>query len=222
MTHQQTVRSIIRCVVKSTFSNLESVKVGAVDYRVLPNYDDKQGAAELLAFVDTSVNQLIQFMDNKYSDEVLATMSAPKRAIYEQIIRRLHSTYDQKNLEETVPSQPKVDVSYNIDKGQVLALCVRDYDTHEFQQKNDLLFVALHELSHSLNCDESAFQCGDSYGHGNMFWFIFKVLLENAEECGLYTKHNYRANPVNYCSMPITYSPLYDKSLSDNEFFSNR
>ncbi len=216
-------KSEIRGRVRSTFSNLETICVNDSCYKVLPENNDKYGSAEILYDVDKDVNKLVHYMNSKYTPTVLAGMSTQKCKLYSQIIRRLKKTYKSESLEETMPSKPKVDVSYNLSKGEVIALCLREYDTHKFHKKNDIMFVTLHELAHSLNCDESAFECGDeSYGHTSLFWFIFKVLLENATECGIYKKHDYRASPVNYCSMPVTYSPLYDASLNDSEFFGNK
>jgi len=213
----------MRTAVRSAFSNLETIEVDKCGYKVLPDYDNKKGAAEILHRVDKNITTLITYMQEKYTPLVLETMEPKKKRLYEQIVRRMETTYKPSSLEETVPDTPKVDVSYNISKGEVLALCLRDYKTHEFHQDNEIIFVTLHELAHSLNCDESSYQCGqESYGHTALFWFIFKVLLENAVECGIYSKRNYRSKSVNYCSMPITYSPLYDVSLKDSEFFSNR
>ncbi len=218
-----TFQSHIRRAVRSCFSNLEPVIVDGTPFNVLPEYNDKRGAAELLAIVDSDVKHLIRFMEDKYPPSVISSMPEEKKKLYGQIVRRLRSTYKTKSLEETLPEQPKVDVSYNLNKGEVVALCLRDFNTHSFHQKNDIMFVTLHELAHSLNCDESSYQCGsDSYGHTELFWFIFKVLLENAEECGIYKKSNYRESPINYCSMPVTYNPVFDESLSESQFFGSK
>lgn len=212
-----------RTAVRSGFTNLETVCVEDRCYKVMRDYNNKDRAAEILHVVDSDINKLIQHMSNKYSAEVLEAMPEGQRRLYSQIVRRLRNTYSTDSLEETLPSKPMVDVSYNLNKGEVVALCVRDYETHEFHKKNDITFVALHELAHSLNCDESSFQCGkESYGHTDIFWFIFRVLLENATECGVYERHDYHSTPITYCSMPVTYSPLYDDSLNANEFFRNR
>jgi hypothetical protein len=133
-----------------------------------------------------------------------------------KIKRRLSTTYKRDSLKENYPSKPKVDVSYNLNKGNTIALCLRNYENVEdFHEFNEIMFVSIHELAHSLNCDETSLLCGNSYGHDNMFWYIFKILLENAIECEAYKKKDYRDSPVQYCSMKITYSPLYDKSLDD-------
>lgn len=216
-------KSEIRRKVRSGFTNLETICVDDTCYKVLPENVDKKGSAEILHEVDKDIIKLMKHMDKKYTNDVLALMPKSKRNIYAQIVYRLKRTYKSESLEETMPTTPKIDVSYNLSKGEVIALCLREYDSHKFHEKNDIMFVALHELAHSLNCDDSKFECGDeSYGHTELFWFIFKVLLDNATECGIYVKHDYRASPINYCSMPVTYNPLYDKSLSDSEFFSNK
>lgn len=187
-------------------------------YRVLP-MDDKKQAAELLKYIDDNILILIKHINEKYTDIELEALPISKRNVLKKIKKRLNETYSSSSLKENYPSKPKIDVSYNLNKGESIALCLRDYSNEGFHNKNDIIFVALHELSHSLNCDEKAFNCGDSYGHDNAFWYIFKILLSEAIEINIYKDVNYNTNPINYCSMKITYSPLYDPSLYDKNYF---
>jgi hypothetical protein len=208
--------------------NTIPVDVEGVPYSVLanPNMSTKQASAELLRYVDESIIHLRNHIKAKYTDDYLSSLTpTPKAAVLAQIRRRVMA-YSSSSLVEHYPSKPTVDVSYNLDKGSKIAMCVRKWSgavdnssSVEYQKKNDILFVALHELAHSLNCDESAYQCGDSYGHDNMFWYIFKQLLDEASEAGIYQATNYAKSPVNYCSLDITYSPQFDPMLHDDMFF---
>jgi hypothetical protein len=207
------------------FDKTVYVEVEGKKYKVLEELNNKDNSANILNNVDKSIKDLIQFIENKYTDEYINSIDGKynqKKEILKQIKRRLKSTYSTNSLKENYPSQEKTDVSYNLNKGSTIALCLRNYKNPEnFHEYNEILFVALHEIAHSINCNEEALMCGNSYGHDNMFWYIFKILLEESVDAGIYNKKNYTDDPVNYCSMDITYNPLYDKTLTDKYFFKH-
>lgn len=68
------------------------------------------------------------------------------------------------------------DKSYTIDKKYVF-LCKKDKKTGDQYDKNQLVLVLIHEISHAL-CDE--------IGHTNKFDMIFEDLLEKATHKGIY------------------------------------
>jgi WLM domain len=214
---------ILMSLTKSGFfDRTVHVEVNSKKYPVIYNFDNKVQAAEILHEVDNNILRLKEFINNKFTEEYIETESKlfAKGDVLRKIKKRLNSTYTSGSLKENYPKVAKSDVSYNLNKGSTIALCLRDYeDSEQFHDFNEIMFVTLHELAHSLNCNENALMCGNSYGHDEMFWYIFKLLLENAIECGIYKKKNYRENPVDYCSMGITYSPLYDKTLEDKHFY---
>jgi hypothetical protein len=201
------------------FDKTVYVKVEGKNYKVLEEMKNKNNSADILNSIDKSINNIINFIDNKYTDDYINSLDSMqygdrKKKILKQIKKRVKSTYSSDSLKENYPAKEKVDVSYNLNKGSTIALCLRNYDNPEtFHEYNEILFVSLHELAHSLNCNESSFMCGNTYGHDDTFWYIFKVILQDAVDIGIYSKKNYRSNPVNYCSMNITYSPLYDKTI---------
>jgi len=204
------------------FDRTVDVVIEGSSYRVIENMPDKEEAARRLRQVDIYLNKLINHINNKFTDDYIYSqdlVNKGKGDVLRKIKRRLASTYKSNSLKENFPSTPKIDVSYNLNKGETIAMCLRDYENeNQFHDINEVLFVAVHELAHSLNCDESSILCGNSYGHDDMFWYIFKILLENAQEANIYVKKNYKKNPVDYCSMNITYSPLYDETLHDKHF----
>lgn len=180
---------------------------------------DKQPAADMLTWVDGTVKAIRDHIDSKYTETYLSQLHPKKAAIARQIKKRLHSNYKTSSIVEHMPAEPGVDVSYNMDKGDKLAMCVREWGSSEkIHKPGDVLFVALHEVAHSLNCDESSYQCGDSYGHDDMFWYIFKQLLDEATEIGVYSPVNYAKTPIKYCSLDITYSPQFDHAMKDEQF----
>ena len=207
------------------FDKTINVNIEGKNYKVLENMKNNTHSATILHNIDKSINKLIQHIDNKYTDDFIISIgnNKEKQKILKQIKKRLKSTYSPDSLKENYPLKEKIDVSYNLNKGSTIALCLRNYETpEEFHEYNEILFVAIHEIAHSINCNENVIMCGNSYGHDNMFWYIFKILLEEAVEAGLYSKKNYTDKPVNYCSMEISYNPLYDKTLFDKYFFNKK
>ncbi len=84
--------------------------------------------------------------------------------------------------------------SYSINKGEELVFCIRSKTTGKLHNINLLMYVAVHELAHTA-CPET--------GHGELFNYIFKFLLQRAIERNLYYYENYSKNPVEYCGMKL-------------------
>lgn len=80
------------------------------------------------------------------------------------------------------------DKSYTLDKKEIF-LCLRD-EYNNYYDENFLTYVALHEYAHVL-CDE--------IGHTNKFHNIFKQLLNEAIDEGLYDPSKPIIN--NYCQL---------------------
>jgi hypothetical protein len=178
-------------------------------FKVLKDKANYNDAAEILYNVDNNIITLINKMTKKYHDNKL-NLSPKKYKIVKSIIHKTQKNYKSHSLKENFPSTPGKDVSFNINKGDHISLCLRDFNNPKnFHEFNDIMFVAIHELAHS---------CTKSYAHTDEFWYNFKFLLENAIEFGIYKFVNYNKYPVNYCSMAITYTPLIDPSYSDEVY----
>ena len=182
-------------------------------YQVLDN-NNSENAANILSKIDDKLTNLINFIIKKYQNiDNMNNIPLKKKNIIKVIIKRLRKTYNSDSLKENFPETSGKEVSYNLNKGNTISLCLRNFtNPDEFHQFNDILFVSIHELAHS---------CNISYGHDTSFWYIFRFLLENAIEANIYTNVNYRKNNVNYCSMKITYNPIFDKTL-DDEYYLNK
>ena len=196
-------------IILDTFINYN---VNGKIYKVLDNNENSDIAAQILHKVDNNLLLLIDYINNKYQNiDTMDNINPRKKKIINKILKRLNVRYKSESLKENFPSKPGKDVSYNLDKGHIISLCLRNFtNPNEFHQFNDIMFVSIHELAHS---------CNESYGHDTSFWYIFRFLLENAIECNIYTNIDYKHNPVKYCSMKITYNPILDNSLDDNHYF---
>jgi hypothetical protein len=89
--------------------------------------------------------------------------------------------------------------SYTVNKGELIALCIRNKEDKDFHDWNTLLFVLIHELGHVASI---------TTGHNEEFLRNFRWLLERANEAGLYTPVDYTKSPITYCGVRVTNNPM--------------
>ena len=168
--------------VKSTFDNQEYL---------VRNADDKEKAAILLSDLNNRLKKLIE----KVKQEGEEGKCDEQR---QKDIKRLHKNYREENISESSPGNKFT--SYSINKGEKIVFCLRSKDEEQkLIDINTIVFVAIHELSHLMTKD---------IGHTPRFWDNMKYLLEHGIAISIYNKEDYSINPVDYCGMKITGSPL--------------
>jgi hypothetical protein len=96
-------------------------------------------------------------------------------------------------MEETAEGKDEENVAYTKNKKN-LAICI-----DPLNDKNTLMYVALHELIHVIITGE---------GHTNEFWHTFDYVIKEAIHLKVYVNHNYHKNPVKFCGITISNSPL--------------
>ncbi len=170
-------------------------------YNVVDKYSDREKASELLAQLNLFCLKLMKHLRNKYIWNY-----HPNRHGRE-ISEFLLSNYNPDGIIENAPSS-SVNTSYVDDKGRVFAICLREKISglNKFQNIRDLEFVVIHEMCHMAT---------ETYGHEKDFWTHFKFLLKEAEDAGLHKPEDYRADPMNYCSLMVDYNPYHDTQLRD-------
>ncbi len=168
-------------------------------YRVHGQHHNPGAAANTLAELNGRTVELLRHLRRKYTNN---TVSPARAAATERLLR----LYNPDNLAENSPHDPDGDTSYTIDKGAIVALCLRAGDGQQLHDTETLTFVSFHELAHIAIEDMD---------HPPRFWQTFKFLLEEAHEAGLTRAVDYGVTPVTYCGgrMEINYNPLYDVSL---------
>jgi hypothetical protein len=151
---------------------------------LVQNLPDKQEAANLLSKLKKNLQEII--------DELKQTQHNPP---YE----RLYANFNPDVFEENDITASTT--SYSENKGQKIIVCMRDKtkEPYPFIDENTIMFVLLHELSHLMT---------ESIGHTPEFWNNFRMLLQDCIKNGKYTPVNYTQNPVEYCGMTISDSPL--------------
>ena len=145
-----------------------------------------QLVADLLAEITQNMKKLVVYLGEKY----------PTR----ENVKRLVKNFNPRKISETLPTSKYT--AYSENKGEKLAFCATTTKTgNKLIDKNTLMFVALHELSHIAT---------KSIGHTTEFWQNFKFLIENAKNIGIYKPVDYKKDPKEYCGMTISDSPYYD------------
>ena len=182
--------------------------VDGLRYRVHLVHKNSDAAADTMAELNRRSVELMRYLRDKYLRGPRAGLS-PARS---RAVERLLGLYNPDNLAENSPRDPEGDTSYTIDKGAILALCLReknparkgDASSHDIHDLNTLTFVTLHELTHIAIED---------LDHPPRFWEAFKFILQDAVAAGLLKPVNYERSPTVYCGMDIDYNPLYDREL---------
>lgn len=147
---------------------------------------DKQEACELISGVRGKLDKLVKH----YKDDPSA-MGDPRVKV---LVERFNpaSMYEN-NIDAD-------STSYSENKGEKIVVCVRDKaPPHKLVDENVVTFVLLHEMAHLMTT---------TIGHTPEFWTNFKRILHDASSIQIYTPQNYAKNPVDYCGMQITDSPL--------------
>jgi hypothetical protein len=141
--------------------------------------------ADEIARVEKYIDRLITYLDNKYQ-------SGRDRRV-DRLVNRLHNI----RLEES-PFEHDTS-SYTLNKGELIAVCLRNKEDKGFHDFELLKFVIIHELAHVASV---------STGHNQEFIDNFKWLLQEAHDAGMYHPVDYSKNPVTYCGVDVTNNPM--------------
>jgi predicted metal-dependent hydrolase len=145
-----------------------------------------QLVADLLATTTQNMSSLVKYLGEKFPDR--------------ENVKRLKKNFNPTKVKEILPTSKFT--AYSENKGEKLAFCTTTTKKgSKLIDKNTLMFVALHELSHIAT---------KSVGHTTEFWENFKFLIQNAEKINIYKPQNYKEKPKKYCGMTISDSPYYD------------
>ncbi|GFR88336.1 metal-dependent hydrolase [Elysia marginata] len=205
----RTVRKRTKTNSRFSLESTREVRAGdGLKYRVHTSHKNADSAADTMAELNRRAIELIRHLRDKY----LRGPAAGRSSARKKAVSRLLERYNPDSLAENSPCDPGGDTSFTIDKGAILALCLREKDpaqsgdpaAHDIHSLNTLAFVLVHELTHIAIKDS---------GHPPRYWQAFKFILEEAVETGFLEKVDYGRHPVQYCGETIEYSPLFDHSV---------
>lgn len=204
-------------------------------YNVHNLHQNKEGAAKLMETITNRVDILMNHLLEKYGNARFNSIDPDKsnridvipsiisgndfiegatdkeianKEYMEERVMQLFERYNKEAIYEISPLNKANLTSYTENKGEQLVLCLREKKAvngeNRLHDPNTMMFVVCHELTHIMN---------DAWGHETEFWELFKTMLENAIECGVYSPVNYRLYPINYCGLELNYNPLFDVTL---------
>jgi len=182
------ISAMLLSIIYIHFENKKSdvnYVVSTVDNRkyLVQNHLDKQQAADNLATIRKNLILLVQELKKKNQHNV--------------DVERMVNNFNPDNITESTKNNKYT--SYSINKGEKIVFCLRSRDdTNKLVDLNIMMFVALHELAHTMT---------KSIGHTEEFWNNFRILLRNARNLGIYERVDYDKNPVDYCGTKITNDP---------------
>jgi len=146
-----------------------------------------QEATSLLALIRDNSQQVVESIYKEHGDN--------------SFVKRLKERFNPSTFQETLPTS--IHTAYSENKGERMAFCLnkKKNNNEELIDKNTLMFVALHELTHIGTQD---------IGHTDTYWSNFKFVLEHAVKERFYIPVDYKTNPAPYCGMTISDNPYYD------------
>ena len=167
-------------------------------YCIAVDNDQKESSANLLALINQRV---VKFMKNVRAKYLVNKMGS---AYQQKLIYNIIHKYNPDNIVENSPYRDTNDTSYTVDKGSILALCIRNNPDGSLVELNTMMFVVLHELAHTAINDTS---------HTPEFWKAFSFILEEAISMGgVYHSVDYSKHPTFYCNMTINSTPIGPKN----------
>jgi hypothetical protein len=189
--------------IKYTISRVKLVKsdIDQQYYQVHTDHRNLHHAADMMATVNAKLVQLQKYLTQKY------LRSGYPGVNYKgfEIAQRLSTMYSFKNLVENSPHNASGNTSYTIGKGDVIALCIREKsDAAYMHEVHTVTFVAIHELAHIAT---------KLLHHPDGFWVVFRFLLTECENAGIYRSTDYSRYPQIYCGMRIDYNPMFDATI---------
>jgi hypothetical protein len=143
---------------------------------------DKLDAANKLAHISASLTKLVEYVyKNDKSREG---------------VQQLKDKFNSRNITENTPGGQYT--AYSVNKGEQLAICLRNIKDNTFINDNLIYFVSIHEMAHVMT---------DEVGHTPKFWDNMAYLLGQANQLGFYTPEDYKKNPQMYCGQEINSTP---------------
>ena len=180
---------ILYCII-DTYQSYEALEmkkstINGKTYGIQEMLPNSHKTADKIAKIELFIDKFINSLHKKYPEG--------KDERIDRLISRLHNI----KLEES-PFIHNTS-SYTLNKGELIAMCVRHKETKDFHDFELLKFVIIHELAHVASI---------STGHNEEFLINFKWLLKEAHDVGLYNPVDYSKNPITYCGVDVTNNPM--------------
>ena len=188
------------------------IDVQGRSWSVIDSYDNSTEAAEMLSRLHVRMIKFMRALKVKYhideTDDIIAAEGDAHFVGSSDAQKIVDSLLDNYNPDVFYENDPRYssDTSYTINKGDSMYVCLRKKNQPNLLEDEELVFfVMLHECAHIGNYN--------GWGHDDRFWTVFKFLLHEATEAGVYKPIDYGKRPQDYCGLNVYYQPLNDKTL---------
>lgn len=175
---------VCRAAITEAFLSMRHSPLTGKSYGVHEHLPDHHKTADVIGRLDQFIEKLVGYVQQADPSDERTT----------RLLDRLTETRIEESPWEHGTS------SYTLNKGELIAFCVRDKDNQDFHDYNTLLFVVIHELAHVASVTK---------GHNEEFMTNFRWLLKHARTSGLYQPVDYSKNPMTYCGVKVTNNPLF-------------
>tara|TARA_B100001248_G_C27291640_1_gene412748 strand:- start:319 stop:897 length:579 start_codon:yes stop_codon:yes gene_type:complete len=164
----------------AVFTHVKSTVDGKL--YLVRKFKDKQQAADMLANISERLSRLVEYVYMNHNDR--------------EGVDQLKQNFNTNNIIENTSGGQYT--AYSVNKGEELAICLRNAKTNDFIDINLVIFVSIHELAHVMT---------DEVGHTPKFWDNMRFLLEKGEKINIYKPEDYSKNPQIYCGQTINSTP---------------
>ena len=185
---------------------LTGILIGVIIIGIIFNYSYKNNnLTEVTSTIDGRSYRVRKLPDKLDAANKLAKLSSSLTKLVEYVykndrnregVKQLKKRFNSRNIIENTPGGKYT--AYSVNKGQQLAICLRNADDDKFINDNLVYFVSIHEMAHVMT---------DEIGHTPKFWDNMKFLLENANKIDIYKPEDYSKNPQKYCGIEIDSTP---------------
>lgn len=144
--------------------------------------ESQQQAASLISNIRKKLSSFVEHLSNKY----------PNR----KDISLLVSRWNPNAIIEG--SHNSGLTTFTLQKGKEISFCLRDRDGSDrlHTDENTLIYVGLHELAHLMEKHHNP-------DHEGAFIDLWKFVLKEADNFGIWKRYDYEKNPVRYCGIYI-------------------
>jgi len=180
--YQEFILTLLIIFIIYTLYTKDNTKYFTADngkkYKIV--YDDNSlKKANMLAELDSKVTKLVNYVNSNNLPNV-------------EDSSRLYERFNKIEIKE-IPSGQK-GAGFTINKGHI-NLCVINIKTGKLNDIQDVMFVLLHELAHTMSV---------SYGHGEEFKKNFDILVKTAVKEQLWEPKDYSKQNTDICGVTVT------------------
>lgn len=135
-----------------------------------------------IQYIKQFSGKLRSYIQNKYNSNQYDERS-------KKLFKRLLKRFSENRIFKSSNNH-----TFSKNKGEIIKFCTNTKSINIAQ------YVIMHEMAHVMN---------KSYGHNKSFWCLFRRIIKEAVDAGLYEPRDYNSQPGLYCGKPIRNSIYY-------------